>query len=400
MRPVSDITDAETDIMSNRASAWPRIYERKYPSGRVVYVVDCGMQHGKRVREVFNTKGEAESFAQQLRLGRHKHGAAIFLLPFDAQSDAVKLYEILKPHRIGFHDVIEHYSKDVIPYLHVPNVAEITEKLAAAIESKGCRPCWRKKLKNFLREFSHTFGERRITDIKEEELQEFCYRSNHQPKTKRNRRAMASQLFNFAIKKRWTAHNLTEGMDVPQLGDNEPEYLMVDQVRHLLLTADQFDMMGYLILAVFAGIRPEELQRLDWTDVHSADGIILIEKAASKIHERREVPINPTLAAWLPLCGHRFGPIVERRNFPARFKAWREAAGINEWTQDVLRHTFATFHAAEFHDENETARQMGHIGGLRTLRRHYVAFVPQTVAKEFWALRPETVLGRTTQLAA
>ena len=44
---------------------------------------------------------------------------------------------------------------------------------------------------------------------------------------------------------------------------------------------------------------------------------------------------------------------------------------------------------AAYKNPAKTAMDMGHIGGLRILRNHYVGYVPKAVAKEFWALRPK-----------
>jgi len=87
---------------------------------------------------------------------------------------------------------------------------------------------------------------------------------------------------------------------------------------------------------------------------------------------------------------------VEGPNFDDRLRQARVAAGIIEWPNDVLRHTFATNHAAAFKNLNETARQMGHIGGLVVLCKHYVAYVPEKEAKKFWALTPASVVSTLT----
>ena len=54
-------------------------------------------------------------------------------------------------------------------------------------------------------------------------------------------------------------------------------------------------------------------------------------------------------------------------------------------------------HAAAFKNPGETARQMGHIGGLGILNKHSVAFVPEKEALRFWALLPDVVLGADTR---
>ena len=62
-------------------------------------------------------------------------------------------------------------------------------------------------------------------------------------------------------------------VEKPKLEYKAPGILTVDQTRELLNTAQEIDsgMLTYIALAVFAGVRPHELLRLDssnlnWTE--------------------------------------------------------------------------------------------------------------------------------------
>jgi len=399
--------DLETDVdtMSRNANNWPQIYRRVYPTGRVKWVVDLGKQgNKKRDRRRFDTRAEAEGFAQQARVARADQGGLPFALPPSDQAAAVKLYELLKLHGIDFNKVHEHYATEVIPYLSAPTVAEIVAALIQDVESKR-RAATVASLKSILGDFCHRFGNEKITDIKPRQLEEFCFRPGlgvgNSSGTKRNRWAKVSQLYNFAIKKTWATKNLALSLDAPPSNDDhEPAFLTIDEVRRLLAVADEFGLLGYFVLAIFLGIRPTEILRLDWSDVHTDDGFVVVYAAAAKIHMRREVPINPTAAAWLADCRRPSGPIVDAKNFQGRFEAARAAAKFMVWPKDVMRHTFATNHAAAFKNPVETARQMGHIGGILLLKKHYVAYIPETVAHEFWALRPNDLPVASAKEAA
>lgn len=60
----------------------------------------------------------------------------------------------------------------------------------------------------------------------------------------------------------------------------------------------------------------------------------------------------------------------------------------NESHQNALRHNYAAYWLAEHGDLNALARQMGHISGLTTLRRHYYRAVSKSDAGEFWDIVP------------
>jgi integrase len=301
---------------------------------------------------------------------------------------------LVKPHGLDLANVYDHYAQEVVPFLGAPTVAEIVAKLIQSVASNGRRESTIDSLKSILGDFSRYFGNVRITNINLEDLEQFCFRpgltEGNSPGTKRLRWAKVCQLYNFAMKRDWATKNLALKLDAPPLDDDrEPSILTIDEVENLLKVGDEFGFLPYFILAIFLGIRPNEIRRLSWTDVHFEDGVVVVKKAAAKIHERREIPINETAAAWLALCRRSDGPIVEPKDFGKRFKAARKAAGIKHWTKDVMRHCYATYSVAADKNPAKTAMDMGHISGLRILRKHYVAYVPESVAKEFWAIRPK-----------
>ncbi len=390
-------TVAWKDYAVRRQKRWPYIYERQYKSGKVSHVVDLGVIHGKRVRRTFPTRSKADKFARRIGRLREKHGVAPLTLTSDAWAAAKRLHDLLVTCGLSLHDAYRHYIEEIIPFLRTPPVAEIADELLAEVEASGARPDTVRTLRTFLGEFKRKFGQRKITDIRKQELVEFCLRLDTKPKTRRNRRAMASQLYSFAIENDWALKNMASRLPIPHLEDKEPEILTVEQVRRLLIAAEKCGVLGYVVLAVFAGIRPQELQRLDWSNVHVHDRVVVIQGSASKIHRRREVAILDTLLAWLARCRKESGPIAEGADFMDRLRQARTASGIHEWPNDVLRHTYATNHAAAFKNPGETARQMGHIGGLGILNKHYVAFVPEKEAMRFWALLPDVVLGLNTR---
>jgi integrase len=395
----------EYGSMGKKSENWPRPFQRRYPSGRIKYCVYLGKQGDKKqCRPVsFDTAKERDEYIGQARKARDQQGQVPFFLPFHIQSQAVALHEFLKPHGITFEDVRSHYVKDIIPFRTAPNVEQIARQLIAEVNDKGSRDSWSKTLCGFLEDFSRTFGCRKITDITKDEIRDFCFQPDrtrpYEPKTKRNRRGMAAELYNFAINNDWAEKNIAIRLPCPRLKDKLVEILVLDQVHRLLLVADEFGFLGYAVVCLFGGVRPEECQELSWEYVHVDDGVIEITEAVSKIHRAREVEINPTMAAWLSLCRRESGPIVGATNLQGRFDAWRAAANIDDWPHDALRRTFASNHVAAFKNAAKTAEQMGHIDGLRTLYKHYVRFVPKKAADQYWAIRPR-VFEVTGKLAA
>ena len=88
---------------------------------------------------------------------------------------------------------------------------------------------------------------------------------------------------------------------------------------------------------------------------------------------------------------------------PANWKQkWRQvrarfsALTGRPWQTDVLRHTFASYHAKHFKDYNLLQMEMGHRSSslLRTRYLNMKGISPQT-ATRFWALTPAKVIEET-----
>lgn len=196
------------------------------------------------------------------------------------------------------------------------------------------------------------------------------------------------------------------------LGQRQPTVLTPAQVRALLVECIRTDseLLGFYVLAIFAGIRPnDEMALLRWEHVFAGDGeAIHIPDDVAKTGRARYVPIEPTLRRWLEYINPpRLGPVVPIQ--PERFSGrkqnleWRvlwigkrrravqTAAGITPWPQDALRHSYASYWMTLHRDEDRCRDNMGH----RTkdqLVKHYRKHTTRADAAAFWALTPDKVL--------
>jgi integrase len=177
--------------------------------------------------------------------------------------------------------------------------------------------------------------------------------------------------------------------------DLEPAILSVDQCRRLLKSAIQVDpgMVAYIAACLFGGLRPErEAAGLSWRDV--GDQVLVMAKNA-KSRQRRWVS-NPLLMEWLA-----FGAIACAGALPvvgcrSRMERVRKDAGLlTGWGHDCMRHTFASMFMAT-HGAEKTIAQLGH-GNYDMLFRHYRALVPEAIAKEFWSMRPSTLIPKSAK---
>ena len=167
------------------------------------------------------------------------------------------------------------------------------------------------------------------------------------------------------------------------------------QIRRLLRTARRAEhrsCMPALGLMLWAGIRPAEVGRLQWGDIDLAERVISVRPRHSKTGGRRHVQICPALAAWLAQAAPAAPPPEFRvcpPNWQRRWKRLRLAAGIVPWPQDVLRHTFASYHAKHYRNFPLLQMEMGH-RSAELLRTRYLNMRGLTAAHAaaFWKKLP------------
>jgi integrase len=88
-------------------------------------------------------------------------------------------------------------------------------------------------------------------------------------------------------------------------------------------------------------LRRAELERLDWSEIDFDSGLIEVTAQKSKTARRRHVTMQPNLREWLlPPRKHK-GNVTPVLSFRESFEQAREAAGISEWPENALRHSFA-----------------------------------------------------------
>jgi integrase len=98
------------------------------------------------------------------------------------------------------------------------------------------------------------------------------------------------------------------------------------------------------------------------------------------------VTMQPNLREWLlPLRKHRGG--VTPDNFAKQLEAARAAAGIEDWPDNGLRHSFASYHLAHFKDAKALALEMGHTNE-DMIFTNYRQLVKPKEAERYWNIRP------------
>jgi integrase len=163
-------------------------------------------------------------------------------------------------------------------------------------------------------------------------------------------------------------------------------------------------MMLYIVIGLFAGLRPAEIERLRWSMIDLGSKQIMLPGSVAKRRKRRNVELSNNLVAWLtPLVGKPICPKNFRRNFDAirRLAGFKGSASkkagdesLLPWPHDVIRHTAISHHFAAFEDEGKTAKWAGQ--SPEVMHTHYKGLVCKEDSQIFWGLKPPTISGEAT----
>ncbi len=197
-------------------------------------------------------------------------------------------------------------------------------------------------------------------------------------------------LFNFAMSRKYIRENPATALETPRTSKAaraRPYVMPASDVEKALryAAANAPEMIPYMALCLFAGVRPTECTRLTWADIDFGRNEIDIRAETSKTGEERFIEMTPNLVAWLR--HHRKAgaePIPWSR---AAMRRIRQKSGAR-FEHDCMRHSFGSYHLAQFENAGKTALQMGH-RSLGMLFEHYRRAVRKEEAARFWAIRPD-----------
>lgn len=230
---------------------------------------------------------------------------------------------------------------------------------------------------------------RSITTAKCAKMIEHCFPT---PRQRYKARLILHGIFSLALKRGWCMENPVSHVDVPVLKETPIVTLKVEQCQELVQTArvqEQGECLAALGLMLYAGIRPQEVQRLSWQHINLDEAVISIPAMHSKTGGTRHVSIEPILQKLFKgLASKDPSERICPLHWQAKWKAVRQAAGWREgnpWVQDCLRHSYASFHALYYKDFSRLQYEMGHSSSA-LLRTRYLNMqgLTKTMANIFW----------------
>lgn len=237
-----------------------------------------------------------------------------------------------------------------------------------------------RQLRHALAQFSVGRGSRALDSITPEEIDAWMGSGKLSARTRKGRLQYVRLLFAFALRRGYCSRNPATAVDMPTQSAEAPGIHTPAQVRAVLDAARDVSPSLVRLLAIryFAGLRAAEVARLEESEI--GPRWITVPAHKAKTRQRRLVEIQPNLRAWLNLGGELPGQTCEQ-------KIWEltRRIGMN-WPRNCTRHSWASYHLAQFGSPSKTAMEAGHSEAM--LFQNYRALVTPDAAALFWDIFP------------
>jgi integrase len=340
----------------------------------------------KWVRRFFKSERDAKTYVDLRRIALRNEGEQGLILPAEIRVAALRADEQLKPYGKTIDDAVEFYIRHLKTERGSIPARQAVDELIANRRADGLSKVYCGDLRFRLGRFVKSFEDRSVASITTKEIVGWLESLGVGPVTRNTFRRDVRTLFSFAIEHGYCAENPVSKSTKAKEPSREIEVLSVEQAKKLLAKSSP-DMLPYWAIGLFAGLRPSENRKLEWSDIDLDD--LLITVRASKTGRKRFVRIQANLAQWLEPLRRDEGKVVAPANFRRSYPADRAAAGLTDWPTNCMRHSFGSYHVAQFADIPALAVQMGNSPEI--IERHYRKAVRPKEAHRYWALTPETV---------
>ena len=366
-----------------------KIRTRKYSDSNrphLKFVVNY-REAGKRKRTFFETKEAANSFVAFKNAELKQNGIEHAEFPTAIRVMAQNAVELLQPFGKTIMDAAQYYAAHLKASAKSCSAVQLVKELVAAKEHDGASARHLSDLRSRLNIFAKKFDGQPVATITSNEIDDWLRSLSVSAATRNHYRRLIVLAFNFAVRRGYASDNPAKQTDKAKERAGDIGILTVAQATRLLESATP-EVLSYIAIGMFAGLRREEIQRLDWSEIDFESGLIEVKAQKSKTAQRRHVTIQPNLREWLlPVRKHKGRITPDKWQFRVQFDQAREAAQIKEWPDNALRHSFASYHLAHFKNAAATAMECGHHDS-RITYRHYRELVRPKEAERFWNIRP------------
>ena len=320
---------------------------------------------------------------------------------------------------------VRHFIQDPNVDLEQVTVQEamdryLSRKAADVLSSKHGRG-----VKSKLNAFSSLYGDRPLSSITADEVDEWVEDRNVSARTKETYYNALHAMFAWCQKQCLVVQNVVGRTDKPIPPEyGEPKTILPEQLGDLLRYAHEIDdasMIPYFVFAAFAAVRPEEVARAEWDDFDWDENMLRVRHRKGGEHYLRAVEIPKAGMEWLEHVGaEKLTGKVRPKNGVKLFNLIRACAGFRigkgsllsmdlfgfddliedsesesrpEWPPNALRKFGITYRYKDVRNIHEVAEWAGN--SPKKIKMHYqtVRGASKRTTEDYFNLTPDNVLS-------
>ena len=358
---------------------------------QLYYCVTIPKPGGGRTRRFFNFspegKREAQTFLHLAKQQQANYGAAAFSISDRLRAEAVECARKLAEVGHTLTGATNFFLQHLRAHEKSISVTDAMERLITSRTKAGRSERYCRDLRLRLGRFAKDFERATIGTITASEIDTWLSGLQVAPGTRNTFRRDLRTLWSYCEKHGYCQTN--EARKTERAGDvDKPVAILTVEQATDLLNACEDDTLPYVAISLFAGVRAAEIQKLDWSEIDFESGHIEIRAAKSKTKKRRLIPISQNLASWIrPLTKLR-GPVIPSQ-LRKRFDAVNTRANLQQWPQNVMRHSYGTYRLAQCQDAARVSLEMGN--SPQMIFDHYRELVKPKQAERYWNIIPSNV---------
>ena len=264
-------------------------------------------------------------------------------------------------------------------------VAKAHEEFLAAKQQDGASVRYLKQLRSDVGRFAKDFPGA-ILSVKSQQVDGWLRRLGGAPRTRNATHTSIRTFFSWAKSRGYlprAEQTAAEAVPKVRVGDTETRIFTPQDMRKILEAAPD-ELIPFIALGAFAGLRAAEITRIGWSAIDLERRLITIRAGQAKTASRRIVPVSDNLREWLlPHVGE--GVVVPSAEIYRKVTALARRLGI-AWPHNVLRHSFISYRIAKVQNAQQVALEAGNSPDI--IFRHYRELATEEQAAAWFAIRP------------
>jgi len=237
------------------------------------------------------------------------------------------------------------------------------------------------------------FGSMTLSQITSELVKTKLLESDYGAVTKKKLIDAIKTRVNFARRKRYVPREFESPLDdvpLPKQKTRKPAIFTPEELTRLFIVLRPHQLL-YVATMAFGGSRRAEFQRMNAGHFVGEENIACIDADIAKTSARRTLDIPDNLRAWMEVAETpEEGPLVSKKAVVkvSAEKAHLAAVGLT-WKQNVLRHSFISYHWAKHRTPHLTAALAGN--SVDIIKATYKSLVTPSAADAWFDISPASV---------